>query len=115
MGSLSNTENGTVLDIGGSSMPTDLDVRLRDALKSKDEGGKKPVLPDEFLYNDLGLELWRRIISQDEFYQTRDEIAMFQANGEDIAKRFARDSKKLFLLDIGAGYVPRLLIVLANV
>ncbi|EFZ02675.1 DUF2260 domain protein [Metarhizium robertsii] len=103
MGSLSTMENGTVLDIGGSSLTTDIGARLRDVLKSKDEGGKKPVLPDEYLYNDLGLELWRRFISQHEFYQTRDEVAMFQANGKDIAKQFARDSKKLFLLDIGAG------------
>lgn len=108
MGSLSSMENGTVLDIGGSSLTTDIGARLRDVLKSKDEGGKKPVLPDEYLYNDLGLELWRRFISQHEFYQTRDEVAMFQANGKDIAKQFARDSKKLFLLDIGAGYVHRL-------
>ncbi|EFY90456.1 hypothetical protein J3458_000687 [Metarhizium acridum] len=100
MGSLSEMENDTVLDIGGSSMPTDLGERLIDTLKSKD---KTPILPDEFLYSDEGLEFWKVIISQDEFYQTHDEIALFKENGEAISKLFARESKKLFLLDIGAG------------
>lgn len=60
----------------------------------------KPTLPDELLYDDVGLPIWNDIIFTPEFYQTHDEIAMFQQNGADIVSNM---QPAVTIIDLGAG------------
>lgn len=79
--------NGTVVDIGGSKMYDSVAERLFETLNAPYSSTSKPVLPDELLYDDVGLPIWNQIIFTPEFYQTHDEIALFDKHGADIAKR----------------------------
>jgi len=62
--------------------------------------GERPRLPDELLYDDAGLQLWSDIIYLPEYYQTRDEIALLERNGAEIASHIATGAT---LIDLGAG------------
>lgn len=97
--------HGAVVDIGGSNMSGDVGERLTQALKAtySSSSGAKPTLPDELLYDDVGLPIWNEIIFTPEFYQTHDEIALFDANGPEIA---ARVQSGITIIDLGAGLVP---------
>lgn len=95
--------HGAVVDIGGSNMSGDVGERLIQALKATYSPGAKPTLPDELLYDDVGLPIWNEIIFTPEFYQTHDEIALFDANGPEIA---ARVQSGITIIDLGAGLVP---------
>lgn len=79
--------HGAVIDIGGSQMYGDVSERLMEALKAPYSANAKPVLPDELLYDDVGLPIWNEIIFTPEFYQTHDEIVLFDKHGADIAAR----------------------------
>lgn len=97
-----NPANGAVIDIGGSKMRDYVKVRLMDAFKLLIPS-LMPVLPDELLYDDVGLPIWNRIIFNPAFYQTHDEIALFDKNGAAIAKHVQK--KGVTLIDLGAGSV----------
>ena len=94
--------HGAVVDIGGSDMYGDVGERLMQTLKATYSSDAKPTLPDELLYDDVGLPIWNEIIFTPEFYQTHDEIALFDANGADIA---ARVRSGITVIDLGAGLV----------
>lgn len=95
-------DHGEVEDIGGSTMVGNVKQRLEDAFKSSYNDQQKPTLPDELLYDDIGLPIWNEIIFTPEFYQTHDEIAIFDKNGADIASRVRSG---VTLIDLGAGLV----------
>ncbi|KAH7019401.1 hypothetical protein EDB80DRAFT_759657 [Ilyonectria destructans] len=82
--------HGAVIDIGGSL----------DALRAPYSANAKPVLPDELLYDDVGPPIWNEIIFTPEFYQTHDEIVLFDKHGADIA---ARVQQGITVVDLGAG------------
>lgn len=92
--------NGTVVDIGGSKMYDSVAERLAETLNAPYSSTSKPVLPDELLYDDVGLPIWNQIIFTPEFYQTHDEIALFDKHGADIAKRVQAG---VTVIDLGAG------------
>lgn len=92
--------HGAVIDIGGSQMYGDVSERLMEALKAPYSANAKPVLPDELLYDDVGLPIWNEIIFTPEFYQTHDEIVLFDKHGADIA---ARVQQGITVVDLGAG------------
>lgn len=92
--------HGKVADIGGSDMVGDVKQRLEEAFEKPYDPRHKPTLPDELLYDDIGLPIWNEIIFTPEFYQTHDEIAIFDNNGTDIA---ARAESGVTLIDLGAG------------
>lgn len=95
--------HGAVLDIGGSSMYGDVGEQLTRALKATYLPNAKPTLPDELLYDDVGLPIWNDIIFTPEFYQTHDEIALFDIHGADVATRVQPGTT---IIDLGAGLVP---------
>ena len=93
-------QHGCVQDIGGSSMRGDIKQRLERIFASPYNPNAKPTLPDELLYDDVGLPIWNEIIFTPEFYQTHDEIAMFDKNGAEIAAQFEAG---VTMIDLGAG------------
>lgn len=92
--------NGAVIDIGGSRLSDQLRERLIETLKAPYSETVKPVLPDELLYTDVGLPIWNEIIFTEEFYQTHDEMKLFDENGAKIAARLQRE---VTVVDLGAG------------
>ena len=92
--------HGEVVDIGGSHMSCNIGERLMRILRAKYTPDSKPALPDELLYDDIGLPIWNEIIMTPEFYQTHDEIALFDQHGSDIASRVAPG---VTVIDLGAG------------
>jgi uncharacterized SAM-dependent methyltransferase len=93
-------KHGAVVDIGGSHMYGDIGARLIRILKAEYKSGDKATLPDELLYDDVGLPIWNEIIMTPEFYQTHDEIALFNKHGAEIARRV---DPGVTLIDLGAG------------
>jgi len=93
-------QHGCVEDIGGSNMKGDVKQRLERIFASPYNADAKPTLPDELLYDDVGLPIWNEIIFTPEFYQTHDEIAMFDKNGAEIAAQFEAG---VTMIDLGAG------------
>lgn len=83
-------------------MYEDVSNRLIETLKAPYSPDCKPVLPDELLYDDVGLPIWNDIIFTPEFYQTHDEIALFDNHGADLAKRVHEGTT---VIDLGAGLV----------
>jgi uncharacterized SAM-dependent methyltransferase len=98
--------HGVVVDIGGSNMYDNVAERLEEALMTPSSLTNKPTLPDELLYDDVGLPIWNQIIFTPEFYQTHDEIALFDKHGADVA---ARCQAGVTIVDLGAGLVHPLL------
>lgn len=92
--------HGAVVDIGGSNMYDGVGKRLQEALTAPYSPTSKPTLPDELLYDDVGLPIWNQIIFTPEFYQTHDEIALFDEHGADVA---ARCPAGVTIIDLGAG------------
>ncbi|KAF5574708.1 hypothetical protein FPANT_11642 [Fusarium pseudoanthophilum] len=98
--------HGAVVDIGGSNMYDGVGKRLQEALTAPYSPTSKPTLPDELLYDDVGLPIWNQIIFTPEFYQTHDEIALFDEHGADVV---ARCPAGVTIIDLGAGLVHPLL------
>ncbi|PNP40830.1 hypothetical protein TGAMA5MH_07270 [Trichoderma gamsii] len=92
--------HGDVIDIGGSRLHEDVGERLSRVLTAVYGPSAKPTLPDELLYTDVGLPIWNEIIFTPEFYQTHDEIALFDAHGSDIIKRL---QPGVTMIDLGVG------------
>lgn len=104
MGSLGigyeSPRHGRVIDIGGSKVFNGVRERLILALEAEYNPKAKVALPDELLYDDEGLAIWADIISTNEFYQTADEIAIFDQHGSEIVKRL---QSGVTIIDLGAG------------
>lgn len=98
--SAASPRHGEVLDIGGSAMHGDVGNRLKRTLKAVYTPQAKPILPDELLYDDVALPIWNDIIFTPEFYQTHDEIALFEEHGADIV---ARVKPGVTIIDLEAG------------
>jgi hypothetical protein len=94
--------HGEILDIGGSRMYDDVGEQLAKVLRRPYDPKHIPTLPDELLYHAEGLEWWNKIIWQKPFYQTHDEIRLFDAHGADIISRM---QPGVTMIDLGAGYV----------
>jgi EasF-like predicted methyltransferase len=92
--------NGEVVDIGGGSVLDNAKERLIYALREEQVDDAKVTLPDELLYTDKGLFIWNEIIFIPEFYQTHDEIKLFQRHGADIVRLM---TDKVIMIDLGAG------------
>ncbi|KAF4595567.1 DUF323 domain-containing protein [Ophiocordyceps camponoti-floridani] len=102
MGSLaaSSPYHGEVVDIGGSAMHGHVGDRLLRALTATYSPRVKPALPDELLYDDVGLPIWNDIIFTPEFYQTHDEMSLLGTHGAEIVSRL---KPGVTLIDLGAG------------
>ncbi|KAK2029240.1 hypothetical protein LX32DRAFT_617417 [Colletotrichum zoysiae] len=99
-------EHGSVLDIGGGNMSSHIldDLRrvLVAAAKPPPNGrAAPPTMPDELLYDDKGLAIWADIIFTPQFYQTRDEIVLFQRHSGELARDYIPHDATM--IDLGAG------------
>lgn len=94
-------QHGQVVDIDGSKMRGNVRQRLEDIFKAPYDVKAKPTLPDELLYDDIGLPIWNEIIFTPEFYQTHDEIAIFDKHGAEVADQV---KSGITMIDLGAGY-----------
>ncbi|KAK1579758.1 histidine-specific methyltransferase [Colletotrichum navitas] len=99
-------EHGSVLDIGGGKMESHIldDLRriLFAAAQNPPNGhAATPTMPDELLYDDKGLAIWADIIFTPQFYQTRDEIVLFQRHSGELARDYIPDDATM--IDLGAG------------
>jgi hypothetical protein len=112
MASFELPKHGEILDIGGSKMMSDVEQRLRELFPEPTgethDAKSNITLPDELLYTDRGLEIWNEIIFTPEFYQTHDEIAIFDNHGEEVV---SRSDDGVVLIDLGAGLVNSLAVI----
>lgn len=92
--------HGAVEDIGGSTMAENVKERLQQVMAEPCTPPAKVTLPDELLYSELGLLIWNDLIFTPEFYQTHDEIAIFNKYGAEI---IACVESGVTLIDLGAG------------
>lgn len=81
-------------------MHSNVREQLAQVLEQPYDVESKPTLPDEILYHENGLKIWNKIISRPEFYQTSDEIALFEAHGQDMVSRM---EPGVTMIDLGAG------------
>lgn len=81
-------------------MAGDVKERLRRVMAEPCPPPAKITLPDELLYSELGLMIWNDLIFTPDFYQTHDEIAIFQEFGAEITERVRSG---VTLIDLGAG------------
>jgi hypothetical protein len=95
-----SSASGAIIDIGGSRVEESVKGALLKALARAVAGESDVVLPDELLYDGAGHQIWSRIIYYLDYYQTRDEISLFDANGDDIVDRIRPGA---VLIDIGSG------------
>ena len=93
-------EHGQILDIGGSFLKGVYGDKLKDTLAAIAESRDTPTLPDELLYDDKGLLIWNQIISIPEFYQTHDEIALFDLHSAEIISHV---DENVTMIDLGSG------------
>ncbi|OAQ96187.1 hypothetical protein LLEC1_02264 [Akanthomyces lecanii] len=93
-------QHGQILDIGGSCLKGVYGDKLKDTLAAIAESRDMPTLPDELLYDDKGILIWNQIISIPEFYQTHDEIALFDLNSAEIISHV---TKNVTIIDLGSG------------
>jgi len=91
---------GSIIDIGGSKISDYLRKVLMSNLIQKCRGGGRRFLPDPFMSDDRGLQLWRELTHLPEYYQTREEIESLKYHGTDIAKHILPGST---LVDLGSG------------
>ncbi len=94
--------HGQVVDIGGSEMRNFVETRLKRCLTAVHKPGQPPTLPDELLYDEDGLLIWNDIIEIPEFYQTQDEIEIFERNAVELVQRV---QPGVTMIDLGAGCV----------
>ncbi|OLN86271.1 Ergothioneine biosynthesis protein 1-like protein 2 [Colletotrichum chlorophyti] len=101
--------HGAVHDIGGGQMSSNILDNLRRVFAAAsayqdtddyDGMAETPTMPDELLYDDKGLAIWAKIIFTPEFYQTRDEIVLFEKNSDEIAAYIPENAT---MVDLGAG------------
>ncbi|KAK1994996.1 hypothetical protein LX36DRAFT_660034 [Colletotrichum falcatum] len=92
-------KHGSVLDIGGGKISSHILDDLRRVLVAA--AAAPPTMPDELLYDDKGLAIWADIIFTPQFYQTRDEIVLFQRHSGELARDYIPEDATM--IDLGAG------------
>ena len=106
----------TVKDIGGGNLPTLLNSLLEEQLNDP-QGHQTRHLPALFFSDDIGLSMWSKITHLPRYYQTRDEIELLRAHGDEIVEQLrmgVSDSDGLIVVDLGAGSVVMHLICSAR-
>lgn len=98
--SAATPEHGEILDIGGSCLKGVYIDQLKESLAAINDSRDIPTLPDELLYDDKGLLIWNQIIAIPEFYQTHDEIALFDINSCEIIRHVPEN---VTMIDLGSG------------
>lgn len=88
-----------VLDIGGGDGEY-IRAMFQQQFLNPLRDGRTPNLPSSLISDDRGLKLWSEVTRAPEYYQTRDEIELFVAHGQDIA---AKVPDGCSLIDLGSG------------
>jgi len=93
-------EHGEIVPIGGEKLQSTVHDALAAVLSKPYNPDEKRTLPDELLYDDVGLPIWNKIIFSPTFYQTHDEIALFKAHAAEIVNTL---KSGVTMIDLGAG------------
>lgn len=91
-----------IVDISGGKINQYLKKRVKSSLIDAYHKAETPYLPEEFLYLNNGLHIWRDLVYNPKYYQTHDEINLFRKNGEQIASYIPDNC---ILIDLGSGFV----------
>lgn len=104
---LSTHQQGSIVDIGGSRLNETLKLYLQEKFFGlhghqlrKVDGSRQYLLPSPLLSDDKGLTLWREINRLPHYYQTYDEVELFETYGEKIAEYIPEGAS---ILDLGCG------------
>lgn len=104
---LSTYLQGSIVDIGGSRLNETLKLSLQEKLFGlhghqlrKVDGSRQHLLPSPLLSDDNGLTLWREINRLPDYYQTCDEVELFETSGKEIAEHILDG---VSILDLGCG------------
>ncbi len=90
-------DSDRIIDIGGCRLNESLRNMLITRMLTP---GKQCVLPSALLSDDDGSFLWRDMNRLPDYYQTRDEIALLEVHGKEIADLIAPNT---VLIDVGCG------------
>lgn len=96
--------SGFVADIGGGSLKNFLKTLFAEQLLHPTGNVRHLAAP--FFSDDAGLAMWGDITLLPDYYQTRDEIQLLHAHGDEIVKQLlAAGSLRngLAIIDLGAG------------
>jgi dimethylhistidine N-methyltransferase len=77
------------------------------------EAGGQRSLPPWLFYDDEGSRLFEAITELPEYYLTRTERALLEANADDIVARARGDAARLHLVELGAGTASKTQLLLA--
>lgn len=90
-----------VIDIGGGNMQETLHMELDRKFLWKDGVFQaERVMPASVLHDEQGLKMWQQMNRLPNYYQTRDEIALLEENGNDLAELL---EDGVALVDLGSG------------
>jgi len=95
----------SIIDIRSDMAGVELQHEIKAGLKAVE--GKEKTLPTLLLYNDQGLKLFERITYLDEYYLTREEIAVLEKHAVHIAEQIPQNS---MVVELGSGHVLRRLL-----
>lgn len=72
------------------------------------------TLPSRYFYNDIGDELFQKIMDLDEYYLTRAEFEIFVRQKTEILNAFLGDKESFRLVELGAGDGTKTKVLLAH-
>ena len=89
----------------------DLHPEAEDFKKSILSGlsSRPKALPSKYLYDERGSELFDLICQQPEYYQTRSEVSILEANIDEICRCFG---KSLHLIEYGSGHSRKIRVLI---
>jgi uncharacterized SAM-dependent methyltransferase len=88
-----------IIDIGGSKVLEWFTQSLREHFFQYSKE-RPPYVSSSFTSSDVGLEVWREIISLPDYYQAREEISLLEKWGHQIAEHIPQGAS---ILDLGSG------------
>lgn len=88
-----------IVDIGGDQGLQQYYNKVLRKWFFRPKKGQVPYISGSFTSSDLGLALWRKLSCLPDFYQTREEIALLQHWGREIANDIVPGSS---IIDLGS-------------
>ncbi|KAK7745669.1 hypothetical protein SLS62_009710 [Diatrype stigma] len=102
-------EEGTILDIGGSKLPSTLKALVCKFIFPKDTS-ETPLLPSALMWDDTGLNLFRQITRNPTYNLMADELSLIKENLGVIADS-VKDASTI--IDLGSGDFRKLRLLLS--
>ncbi|KAL8797303.1 MAG: hypothetical protein Q9195_000457 [Heterodermia aff. obscurata] len=98
-----------IIDIRDHTEVNSLPQTLRHSLKGGSSGDDEPTFPSLLLWDRQGLRLFEKVTYCEEYYLTRSEIEVLEANSGKIAERIAPNS---MVVEMGSGNLRKIKILL---